>query len=173
MAFVPLLVILIAYRYLDWAILVFFLAGLSDMLDGLIARKYGQKTMLGTLLDPLADKLLLVSSFIILSSASLDIAIKIPLWLTIIVISRDIFLVISVAIFNLTIGRRAFPPSVLGKATTVSQLLLVFIILLSNAFDLYTPIVPICIYLTAAMTLSSAVHYMYQGMKVIGEDHNQ
>ena len=143
------------------------------MLDGLIARKYGQKTMLGTLLDPLADKILLVSSFIILSSESLEIAVKIPLWLTIIVISRDIFLVLSVSIFNLTIERRSFPPSSISKATTVSQLLLVFLVLFSNSFNINIPGLEICIYTTAALTLGSGVHYMYRGMKVIGEDHNQ
>jgi len=168
---VPLYIILIVYRHLDWALALFFLAGLSDMLDGIIARKYGQKTVLGTLLDPLADKLLLVSSFVVLASESLDIAVKIPLWLTIIVISRDIFLVISVSIFNMVIGRRGFPPSVLGKATTVSQLLLVFLVLLSNAFNIAIPVLDICIYLTATLTVGSAVQYGYRGMKVIGEDH--
>jgi len=170
MAFVPLFIILIAYGHTRWALGVFFLAGLTDMLDGLIARRYGQKTMLGTLLDPLADKILLVSSFIILSSESLQMDVKIPLWLTIIVISRDIFLVLSVSIFNLTIGRRAFPPSILGKATTVSQLLLVFLVLLSNSADFNVPGLQVVVYATAALTLSSGVHYMYQGMMVIGED---
>ncbi|HLV02540.1 MAG TPA: CDP-alcohol phosphatidyltransferase family protein, partial [Acidobacteriota bacterium] len=92
MVMVPLFVLLVIYDYLGLAILTFFLAGVTDMLDGLIARKFGQKTPLGTFLDPIADKLLLVSAFVVLSLDSLNLAVRIPLWLTITVISRDLIL---------------------------------------------------------------------------------
>ena len=91
MAFIPAFVILVVYNQLGWAFLIFLLAGITDGLDGLIARLLHQKTTLGALLDPIADKLLLTSSFVILSVKDLGLSNILPLWLTITVISRDIF----------------------------------------------------------------------------------
>jgi len=170
MAFVPLLILLIVYDYMGGAILVFCLAGLTDCLDGLIARKFGQKTPLGTFLDPIADKLLLVSSFSFLTFGSDHLVVRIPLWLTITVISRDLLLVLSVLIINLTIGRRLFPPSILGKLTTVCQLTLVMMVLVGNFVGKALPVLPPIIYLTLAMTVASGLHYMWQGMRVIGTE---
>jgi cardiolipin synthase len=176
MAFVPILVLLIVYQYNGLALIVFVTAGLTDMLDGLIARKYGRKTHLGTFLDPLADKLLLVSAFTILSFSSLDLTVRVPLWLTITVISRDVLLVLSVLLINLTIGRRAFPPSILGKCTTVFQLGLVMVVLLSNHLRTELPGFEVLTYLTLALTVTSGIHYMLQGMRLMGievEDDGQ
>jgi cardiolipin synthase len=170
MAFVPILVLLIVYQHNGLALVVFVAAGLTDMLDGLIARRYGQKTLLGTFLDPIADKLLLVSAFSILSFGSLDLTVRIPLWLTITVISRDVLIILSVLIINLTIGRRAFPPSILGKWTTVVQLGLVMIALLSNHLGTRLPGFNFTVYLTLAMTVASGLHYMFQAMQVIGTE---
>jgi len=170
MAFVPLLVLLIVYQHNGLALIVFVAAGLTDMLDGLIARKYGRKTYLGTFLDPAADKLLLVSAFTTLSSSSLELTVRIPLWLTITVISRDVLLVLSVLIINLTIGRQAFPPSILGKCTTVFQLGLVMVVLLSNHLRNELPGIELLVYLTLALTVTSGVHYMLQGMRMMGTE---
>ncbi len=170
MAFVPVMVLLIAYGYMGWALVVFLCAGVTDMLDGLIARIWGQKTMLGTFLDPIADKLLLVSSFAMLTFGSLDLEVRVPLWLTIAVISRDLLLVLSVLIFNLTIGRRVFPPSMLGKATTVVQLLFVLMVLTSNTVGWALPGLDPVMYAVLVLTLTSGVHYMVQGMKVIARE---
>ena len=170
MAFVPLLVLLIVYQHNGLALIVFVAAGLTDMLDGLIARKYGRKTYLGTFLDPAADKLLLVSAFTTLSSSSLELTVRIPLWLTITVISRDVLLVLSVLIINLTIGRQAFPPSILGKCTTVFQLGLVMVVLLSNHLRTEIPGIELLVYLTLALTVTSGVHYMLQGMRMMGTE---
>lgn len=170
MAFVPLLVLLIVYQHNGLALIVFVAAGLTDMLDGLIARKYGRKTYLGTFLDPAADKLLLVSAFTTLSSSSLELTVRIPLWLTITVISRDVLLVLSVLIINLTIGRQAFPPSILGKCTTVFQLGLVMVVMLSNHLRTEIPGIELLVYLTLALTVTSGVHYMLQGMRMMGTE---
>lgn len=167
MAFVPILILMVVYEYLGIAILVFFAAGITDMLDGLIARRMGRKTPLGTYLDPIADKLLLVSSFITLSSTSLDLIVRIPLWLTITVISRDILLVLSVLVFSLAIGRRQFPPSVLGKYTTACQLFYVMVVLVSNFIGKPVPLITIVSYVTLALTVASGLHYMSQGMLLI------
>ncbi|MFZ0429607.1 MAG: CDP-alcohol phosphatidyltransferase family protein [Acidobacteriota bacterium] len=167
MAVVPVLILLIVYGYTGWALVTFVLAGLTDMLDGLIARRWSRRTHLGTFLDPIADKLLLVSSFTILTFGSLELTVRIPLWLTITVISRDLLLVLSVLIFNLTIGRRAFPPSILGKCTTVSQLLLVMMVLSGNWLEFVLPGTTVAVYLTLVLTVASGLHYMAQGMGLV------
>jgi cardiolipin synthase len=170
MAFVPLLAILIAYQMTGWALGVFFLAGITDMLDGLIARRFGQKTPLGTFLDPIADKLLLVTSFTMLTFSSGGLAVRIPLWLTITVIGRDLLLVSGVLTFILTIGWRTFLPSRLGKTTTAFQLLLVLVVLTSNFIGHPLPALNVFLGLTFALTAASGLHYMWQGMQLIAQE---
>src|SRR5580765_2214592 len=98
MVFIPIFVILLVYDYLGWAFAIYILAGVTDGLDGLMARWLKQKTSLGAYLDPIADKLLLTTSFVTLSIKGMGLPNSIPLWLTIIVISRDVILVASVLI---------------------------------------------------------------------------
>ncbi len=169
MASVPFFVLLVVYHYVGGALMVFVLAGISDLLDGLIARKFGQKTPLGTFLDPIADKILLMSSFIVLSIDGLELALRIPLWLTITVIGRDILLVVSVVIINLTMERRLFPPSVFGKATTLFQLLTVFAVLVISYLKSELPGVNLLFYTTFALTVISGLHYLARGMKIFGD----
>jgi len=95
------------------ALVVFTVAGVTDALDGLIARRTGQRTTLGAWLDPMADKLLLVSTFVVLTMP-LGLPNQLPLWFTVLVISRDVCIVLTVAIVNLAVERRVFYPSVLG-----------------------------------------------------------
>ncbi len=171
MAFVPLLVLLVVYDYVVGALAVFLLAGATDLLDGFIARKFGQNTSIGAFLDPIADKLLLVSCFILLSRNVVELNVNIPLWLTIMVIGRDILLVVSVVIINLTMGKHLFSPSIYGKATTFFQLLTVFMVLVVNALDIDMPFWGAVFYLTAALTVISGLHYMGRGMKLF--EYNQ
>ena len=170
MAFVPVFIILVVYQHTGLALAIFFLAGITDVLDGLIARKFGQRTHLGTFLDPIADKLLLVSAFTILSLQSMDLAVRIPLWLTITVISRDLLLVVSVLVIYITVGRRNFLPTVVGKATTACQLLLIISVLVSNYLG--SPIfgLRLLMYLTLLLTVVSGLHYMGRGMRLIGQE---
>lgn len=171
MAFVPVLVLLVLYDYHLGALAVFMLAGATDLLDGYIARKYGQNTPIGVFLDPIADKLLLVSCFILLTREAIGLSVTIPLWLTITVIGRDVLLVVSVVIINLTMGRHLFAPSIYGKATTALQLLTVFTVLVANAFDIGMPLWGSIFYLTAALTVISGLHYMGRGMRLF--EYNQ
>lgn len=166
MAFVPLFVALAVYGRLGSAIAVFLLAGMTDALDGLVARKFNQKTSLGAFLDPIADKLLLVSSFIVLSLNSLELTVHIPVWVTITIIGRDILLVISVLTINLTAGHRVFYPSIFGKATTAAQLLTVLVTLAANylkvQFFFFFPL----LYVTLALTIISGLHYFGRGLRI-------
>lgn len=170
MACVPLFLILVLYGYLKGALGVFLLAGVTDLLDGLIARRYGQKTPLGTVLDPIADKLLLSTAFVVLSLEGLDMRVRLPLWLTITVIGRDVLLVLSVLVINLVLGRRLFPPSLLGKATTAAQLFLILMVLAGNAFALALPGIDLLIYLVLVLTVASGLHYLIKGMILVSQN---
>jgi cardiolipin synthase (CMP-forming) len=160
MALVPLLVILVLTRELQWALVVFVVAGATDLLDGLIARLGRQQTTLGAMLDPVADKVLLSASFVALTWGP-DLVQPIPVWLTVVTLSRDAIILVSVTIVNLTLGRRVFYPSVLGKLCTGSQLLTVGVVLLLNALDAPSLPVTYLFVLTLLLTVVSAFHYVY------------
>ena len=156
LGFLPIFLILISYEHYRWALAVLVVAGLSDGIDGLLARKLNQRSSLGAYLDPIADKLLLSSSFVILSMEK-----KIAWWLTIIVLSRDIIILVVAVVIILISGYRPFPPSPLGKATTMFQIILVFTIVLSAAYPNLplSRINEVLIYLVAALATVSAFHY--------------
>jgi cardiolipin synthase (CMP-forming) len=168
MAFVPCFVILLIYGHPKIATVLFVLAGITDGLDGLIARKLGQKTVLGSFLDPMADKILLTAAFITLTIPSVPLAVHIPTWLTVLTISRDVLIAISVLIIHMLTRHTDFPPSILGKCTTAVQLLLVGICMLAN-FEIKAAIAffPIVKYATLAFTLASGFNYMYRSIRVI------
>src|SRR5215210_1674576 len=120
---IPAFVLLVVYGRLGTALLVFITARATDAFDGLIARRAGQRTSLGAWLDPMADKLLLVTTFIVLTLPGITLTNHLPLWLTVVVISRDIVIIGVVAIVNLVVGPRTFRPSMLGKMTTAAFIL--------------------------------------------------
>jgi cardiolipin synthase len=160
MALVPLLVILVLTRQLQWALVVFVVAGATDLLDGLIARWGRQQTTLGAMLDPVADKVLLSASFVALTWGP-GLRQPIPQWLTVVTLSRDAIILVSVTIVNLTLGRRVFYPSLLGKLCTGSQLLTVCVVLLLNAMDAPQPAARYLFVVTLLFTVASAFHYVY------------
>ena len=164
---VPLLVLLLLYEFPRLALAVFLLAGLTDSLDGYIARRFDQRSELGAIMDPLADKALLTCSFIVMSLPGVEALTRIPIWLTVVVLSRDILLVVAVILVNLTLGRHTFPPSTIGKRTTFAQLLSIFCVLLSNAFHWEVPGIEALFVITLALTVTSGLHYLSRGWKLI------
>jgi len=160
MGLAPLLVVLVLQREMQWALGVFVLAGLTDLLDGLAARWSELRTTLGAMLDPIADKILLTSCFIALTWGP-DLMVPLPVWLTVVTLSRDAIIIISVAAVNLAHGRRMFYPSVLGKLTTVSQLVTVGVVLLLDAFRWTLAPVRWIFVITLVLTVTSALHYVY------------
>jgi cardiolipin synthase len=160
MALVPLLVVLVLWREFPWALVVFVVAGATDVLDGLIARLGHQRTTLGAMMDPVADKLLLMSSFVVLTWGEALYA-RIPTWLTVTTLSRDAIIVITVVMINLTLGRRIFYPSVLGKVSTTVQTLTVGVVLLMNALGTDFAEALYLYRLTFVFTVASALHYVY------------
>src|SRR5271170_6609730 len=156
LAFLPFFIIAIHYdRYL-LALGILVLAGLSDGLDGLLARGLNQKTPLGAYLDPIADKLLLSSSYFVLALKA-----RIPWWLAIMVLGRDVLLLVACAVILVTVGYRAFPPSIWGKATTFFEILLIVLVLVFAVWDKRFLMIlqDICGYFVAALVVISGLNY--------------
>jgi cardiolipin synthase len=156
LGFLPFFIISIHYRRYDVALAVLIIAALTDGLDGLLARTLNQKTALGAYLDPIADKLLLSSSVVVLALNR-----KISWWLATLVLSRDILLLTSAAVILVVAGYRPFPPSIFGKLTTALQILLVFAVVLLAVTDWpWLQFVRMILgYLVAGFTVFSGFHY--------------
>ncbi len=168
MALIPPFVILLLYGYRGWALLTFLAAGITDLFDGLIARRAGQKTTLGAWLDPMADKLLLVTMFVMLTLPGIGSANRLPLWFTILVLSRDIAIVLTVAVVNLAVGPRTFRPSIFGKIATATYIVTGVITLYCNYLDVRSPIIAVFVYASLLITFVSAFHYL---IKVVHLGH--
>jgi cardiolipin synthase len=168
MVFVPCFVILLIYGCPRAATVIFLLAAITDGLDGLIARKLNQRTPLGSFLDPMADKILLTAAFITMTMPSVPITLHIPAWLTILAISRDLMIAISVLIIHMQTGHSSFPPSIIGKCTTAIQLILVGVCLLAG-FEAKSAsfLFPFVVYATLFFTVTSGLHYFYRSVKIM------
>ena len=156
LAFLPFFIIAIEYERYAWALAILVAAGLTDGLDGFLARGLNQRTSLGAYLDPIADKLLLSSSFFVLALKG-----RISWWLTILVLSRDVLLLAAAAVILLTVGYRPFPPSIWGKTTTLCEILMTVLVLVlairpHAELALMQEILGIIV---AAFVLISGVHY--------------
>ena len=128
-----------AYGRFGWALLVFSVAGLTDALDGLTARCTRQKSELGAWLRPAADKLLLVTTCVVLTLPDIGLVNRIPLWLTVLVISRDVGIVLTVAVVNLASGPRTFRPSALGKLATAWFIVTCVVVMIFNWLGTTSP----------------------------------
>jgi cardiolipin synthase len=163
---VPVFVIQLLYGHRGWALVTFFTAGVTDLFDGLIARWTGQKTTLGAWLDPMADKLLLVTMFVMLTLPNIGSANPLPLWFTVLVISRDVAIVLTVAVVNLAVGPRTFRPSIFGKIATATYILTGVVTLYFNYLGTPSRVVEVFVYASLAITLVSAFHYVGQVVKL-------
>jgi cardiolipin synthase (CMP-forming) len=160
----PVIVVLLLYRQLGAAFALFMLAGLTDGLDGFVARRRGQRTALGMVLDPLADKLLLMSSVVVLTKLK-----ELPTWFTIIVVSRDLILIGGAVILYMFVGKISLPPSWLGKATTGLQIATVLLAMLDNFFPaLRAALLPVTV-AALACTVGSGLDYVYRGARLLSD----
>ncbi len=167
MLLVPAFVTLVVYGHLGWALIVFMVAGLTDAVDGLIARRAGQQSSLGAWLDPMADKLLAVSTFIVLTVPGLGLANPLPIWLTILIITRDIVIVATVAIVNLAVGPRTFRPSIFGKIATATYMVTAVVAMFFNYLGYHSVVVDLFVWASAAITLISSLHYIRHASRII------
>jgi cardiolipin synthase len=156
LAFLPFFIIAIKYDNYLVALAILFLAGISDALDGWLARELNQRTPLGAYLDPIADKLLLSSSYLALALKG-----KIGWWVAILVLGRDLLLLIACATILLVVGYRPFPPSVWGKAATFFEISLIFLVLVLAVWDNHALWIArmICAYIVASLVIISGLHY--------------
>jgi len=176
MVLIPVFVTLLFYRRFSLALAVFILAGLTDGLDGLLARRFGQQSQLGTVLDPIADKLMLVTAFIVLSMRSIfpqpvPNHLPVPFWVTVAVISRDVFIIVGAAAINIMTGFRGFRPSWLGKLNTTVQIGGIAAIMFAASVPYYTgyylPTVYVAVF---GLAVLSGLHYIFFASRLMNED---
>lgn len=160
----PAITILLLYKYTAAAVVVFVLAGITDGLDGFVARRRGQRTALGMVLDPLADKLLLTSSVVVLTILK-----ELPRWFTIIIVSRDLMLIGGSLILYMFLGKMAMPPSWLGKFTTGFQIATVLLAMLDNFAPVLRSVVMPVAFVTTALTIGSGLDYVYRGTRLLND----
>ena len=158
MIFLPFIVINLVKEDYKWALGLFVLAGLSDGLDGLLARKLHQQTLLGQYLDPIADKLLMSTMFLVLSIEHM-----IPWKYTVVVFSRDVSILLVSGVLFMIAGLRDFRPSIFGKANTLAQVSAVFFVLLLLVEPARWIWIARTTFLRATFifTIVSAVHYAF------------
>lgn len=162
----PLFIAAIIYGRMDIALVFFTLAIISDALDGFIARTFNQKTVLGTILDPVADKILLISAFICLSIIkSLPPDQKFPPYVPIIVISRDAIIVLGSVIIHVVKGDVKISPSFWGKITTFFQMMSIVSVLVDFKYSAYVWNI------AAILTVVSGVDYMLKGSRALSENN--
>jgi len=161
---VPFVVIFLIEDSYGKALFAFTLAGLTDALDGTLARLLNRQTVLGAYLDPIADKLLLTASFVTLSILGI-----IPSWITVIVISRDLIILLGIAILSIISVPYVIKPAFAGKMTTVLQISLIFLALFFKAasYNVGYEWIKILGWLTAIFTVASGLVYIVKGIKLI------
>jgi len=163
MALIPVFASLLFYGYSGWALAVFVAAGISDGVDGFIARRFKQESELGTIIDPIADKLLMTVAFVILTLPNVLQPTKhlpVPFWVTAAVIGRDILIVTVAGAINIMTGFRGFRPSWVGKLSTVVQVIAVGLVLIAAVSD-YTDYLPIVYMIVVILAAASGFHYIF------------
>ncbi|MGQ9647470.1 MAG: CDP-diacylglycerol--glycerol-3-phosphate 3-phosphatidyltransferase [Thermodesulfobacteriota bacterium] len=161
---IPLFVILIINQSLWWALIIFALAGITDGIDGLLARITHQRTELGAYLDPIADKLLLAAGFITLAIIEL-----LPSWLAVIVIARDMIILLGILVMILTHIPLEIQPSTISKITTSLQISTILLVLMEPYGTVLKHLTNLAIYGTLVFTILSGAHYIYVGTKMLNQ----
>ena len=173
MALIPLFAILLVYHRTGWALIVYTIAGVSDGVDGFIARRFKQESELGTILDPIADKLLMTTAFVMLTLTAVmgtPRHLPVPFWVTATVIGRDVAIVAIAGAINMMTGFRGFKPSRLGKASTFVQVVGVILILIAAVYpELHGFYLPTVYTTVAAFAVFSGVHYIFHVAKLMRE----
>ena len=164
MGLIPVFVSLVYYGYSKWALAIFLIAGISDGIDGFLARKFKQESELGTIIDPIADKLLMTVAFIILTLPNVlppTRHLPIPFWVTASVIGRDVLIITIAAAINIITGFRGFKPSFWGKMSTLVQVIGISLVMLA-AVTGYSIFLPTTYFIIVLLVVVSGVHYVFQ-----------
>jgi cardiolipin synthase len=164
---IPVFVILIINKLLGWALVAFAVAGITDGIDGMVARITHKRTELGAYLDPIADKLLLSSAYITLAIIEI-----LPSWLTVIVVTRDVIILIGFLVLLLTNYHPKIRPSLVSKVTTVFQISTILLVFMEGYAPVFKQLSTIAIYGTSIFTILSGAHYIYFGTRILNEKKN-
>lgn len=162
MGLVPLFVIAITRGAAFEALMIFVAAGVTDAFDGFIARFWNQRTALGAYLDPAADKLLLTSAYVTLTLQSVNPLLPIPLWVTILVLARDVSIVVAAFSLNMALGMKSFPPALISKLTTGTQVAAVVLVLVHLVWpgEPLRTVATVTVYAVAVLTVLSGLNYV-------------
>jgi cardiolipin synthase len=161
---IPLFVIFIINKLFGWALITFAVAGITDGIDGMIARITHKRTELGAYLDPIADKLLLIAAFVTLAIIEI-----LPSWLAVIVVTRDVIILLGFLVFILLDYRPKIKPSLVSKVTTFFQISTILLVLMAGYTPVFKQLSSIAIYGTTLFTIVSGSHYIYVGTRILNE----
>lgn len=161
----PAFVILLIRGENGYALAVFTLAGVTDGLDGFIARVFDQRTELGAFIDPIADKALILAAYLTLAVQEI-----LPPWLAVIVVSRDLLILVGIAVFEIKDIDYTVRPSVVSKCTTAAQLAAVFVALAAVSWPWAAVMEGPAFWTTAVLTTVSGLHYIYVGLAILQGD---
>lgn len=156
------------YNKYQIALYIFILAAVTDILDGLIARITKHTTELGKILDPIADKFFMVTSFVLMTYYGM-----LPKWLTIVVISRDLIVITGCIITYFIVSRLRIEPTLLGKASSAFQFILIGVVLMLKNMDGDIPLPFISLAFIALLTVGSGLQYIYKGLQIINSGSSQ
>jgi cardiolipin synthase len=171
MALIPVFASLLYYGYTGWGLIVFMAAGISDGVDGFVARRLNQESELGTILDPIADKLLMTTAFLILTMPNIfpPPGKSVPFWVTAAVIGRDVLIITVAGAINIMTGFHGFKPSRLGKLSTLVQVAAVCLILFAAVFG-YSFFLPTVYTIVALLAFASGIHYIFFVARLMKEE---
>lgn len=173
MGLVPLFIIAVTRGETTRALAIFVVAGLTDGLDGFIARFWDQRTLLGAYLDPIADKLLLTAAYVALAIPALNPTMTIPLWVTILVIGRDILIVVTAGLLYVALGTRSFPPTWISKLNTVVQVATIFLLLAHLARPAWPTVEALArgsLLAVPVLTVASGLAYAVRAARAAGRE---
>ncbi len=169
---IPLFAIALIQGRPQRALLVFAIAALTDGLDGLLARVLKQESLLGAYLDPLADKLLLTTAFVMLTIPGRQLGVQIPIWVTVLVIARDVLILLVSVVLVLALDVRNLKPVALSKWNTAAQIATVVVVLLSGFVARLDTMAYLLIYTVAALTILSGLYYIYRTNQLLESHQN-
>lgn len=152
---VPIFILMVLNHNIHWALFLFVMAGITDALDGYIAKKFKKVTELGKFLDPLADKILLTSGFITLTINGL-----LPLWITLMVVTRDLVIIAGAVVFQVLTGSLKMDPLAISKTNTLMQIILIIAVMVNVTFPLGSFVIQLLFIIVTLTTILSGGFYI-------------
>lgn len=173
MGLTPVFIIAVLEQRPVRALVIFAIAGVTDALDGLIARYFDQRSALGAYLDPIADKLLLTAGFVIFAIPNAHDGVLIPIWITVLVLARDITILGLALVLQLAVSIKEFPPLGLSKVNTAMQIAAIILVLMSGLTDSVDALAVASLYIVVVLTVLSGLLYVRQVNRLLAEHQRE